>query len=132
MRGCLSALRAKGMAASGAGARLCRARTCTSAGGAGGEVMPCVPGDEDRRWSCGRMTEWLMESLRKDATGRGGRQGPPGPWETGAAKPRGTPNCSFRSCMVGRARRQGRTPALVTLRNREESSKGLVGKRHFY
>ncbi|KAG2636411.1 hypothetical protein PVAP13_2NG449300, partial [Panicum virgatum] len=116
VRGCLSALRAKGMAASGAG----------------GEVVSCVPGDEDRRGSCGRMTEWLMESLRKDATGRGGRQGPPGPWETGAAKPRGTPNCSFRSCMVGRARRQGRTPALVTLRNREESSKGLVGKRHFY
>ena len=48
----LERLARKGMAASGAGARVCvcRARTCTSCGRAGtGEVVPCVPGDTRRR-----------------------------------------------------------------------------------
>ncbi|PAN13523.1 hypothetical protein PAHAL_2G344000 [Panicum hallii] len=103
-RGCLSALRAKAwrhlgpepgcaVRARRAPARACNRGARPQPGGAWGSS--CRVSRATRWWSCGRMTEWLMESLRKDATGRGarGRQGPP--WETGAAKPRGTPNCSF-------------------------------------
>jgi hypothetical protein len=63
----------KGMVASGAGCR--RVRTCTSVQSRRVAAVWCAwDGDSCRvscaRWFCGWLTEWLMESLRKDATER--------------------------------------------------------------
>ncbi|KAF8759436.1 hypothetical protein HU200_010484 [Digitaria exilis] len=83
------------------------------------------------------MTEWLMESLRKDAN-RGGSA----PWETGSGKA----VCGTHQTVAFDRAWWGRVPdatplllrklasqLLVTLRNRAKKLKGfLFGKRQFY
>nr|TKW34294.1 hypothetical protein SEVIR_2G297000v2 [Setaria viridis] len=96
-------------------------------------LVPCVPGEVG---FCGRLTEWLMESLRKDAADAAGSA----PWETGVAKPDvahqtvAFDRAWWGACVPDATRpcRSFAVTALVTLRSRAKKVKGLFGKRQLY